>query len=98
MESTLNVRIDAPLKERGDRVLREYGVSTSAAVRALWQELASTRKLPAFLQNAVEQDSAKQKKIAALESLVGVAEGSLSALSDEELKAVSMSRYGESAL
>jgi DNA-damage-inducible protein J len=90
--------MDAPLKERGDRVLRENGVSTSAAVRALWQELASTRQLPAFLQKAVEQDSAKSKKIAALESLVGIAEGSLSGLSDAELEEVGMARYDEDSL
>ena len=36
MEATINVRMSAPLKERGDKVLRDNGISASVAVRALW--------------------------------------------------------------
>ena len=43
MQATLNIRIDETLKERGDRVLRDNGVSTSTAVRSLWAHMASTR-------------------------------------------------------
>ncbi len=52
MDATLNVRMNASLKERDDKVLRDHGVSTSTAVRALWQELVSTRELPLFLQQS----------------------------------------------
>lgn len=93
MEATLNVRMGATLKERGDKVLKEHGISTSAAVRALWQELARTRELPAFLAEQAEQLEAKRAKLAALESLSGVAKGTLSELSDEELNSIGMQRY-----
>ena len=93
MEATLNVRMSAPLKQRGDKVLKDYGISTSAAVRALWQELADTRELPSFLEKLVkQQDETKAKKLA-LVSLAGIAEGSLTNLTDEELEAVGMARY-----
>ena len=93
MDATLNVRMSGPLKERGDKVLRDHGISTSAAVRALWQELATTRRLPAFLERAVDDSSAKKAKLLALDNLTGIAQGALSSLSDEELKAVGMARY-----
>ena len=93
MDATLNVRMNAPLKERGDKVLREHGISASVAVRALWQELATTRKLPAFLEKAVDDSPEKKAKLRALDQLTGVAQGALSNLSDEELRAVGMARY-----
>ena len=91
MDATLNVRLNASLKERGDKVLRENGISASAAVRALWREMATTRSLPSFLEGATGEAAAK--KIRALGQLVGIAQGSLSNLSDEELDAVGMARY-----
>ena len=93
MDATLNVRMNASLKERGDKVLRDHGVSTSAAVRALWQELASTRELPLFLQNVTDESESKKAKKHALASLAGVAVGSLTNLSDEELHDIGMARY-----
>ncbi|MBO4365184.1 MAG: type II toxin-antitoxin system RelB/DinJ family antitoxin [Eggerthellaceae bacterium] len=93
MDATLNVRMSAPLKERGDKVLRENGISTSAAVRALWQELAATRTLPSFLEDLTQAASSKKTKRLALDALVGVAQGSLSDLTDEELEAVGVARY-----
>ena len=93
MDATLNVRLNASLKERGDKVLRENGVSASTAVRALWREMASTRSLPSFLQDATDEAAAKKVKARALDQLICVAQGSLSNLSDEELDAVGMARY-----
>ena len=92
MESTLNVRMDTSLKHRGDAVLRERGIGTSEAVRALWQHLATSHEIPDFLEKA---DSRQQKQIkkAALLSLAGVAEGRLSDASDEELEALGKARY-----
>ncbi len=69
MQSVLNVRMDSALKERGDRVLSENGVSVSAAVRALWSQLANTRELPDFIKNTDGREEAKQVKREALEKL-----------------------------
>ena len=93
MEATLNVRMNGSLKERGDKVLRENGISTSAAVRALWQELATTRELPGFLKEATQEASTKRAKKTALDALAGVAQGTLSNMTDEQLEAVGMARY-----
>ena len=93
MDATLNVRMSPVLKERGDKVLKEHGISTSEAIRALWQELADTRALPPFLMAATQEDSALKAKKLALESLAGIAEGSLSSLDDRELEQVGMARY-----
>ena len=93
MNATLNVRLNASLKERGDKVLRDNGISASAAIRELWREMASTNSLPSFLDNATDEPEAKKAKVQALEQLVGVAQGALSNLSDEELDAVGMARY-----
>ena len=96
MDATLNVRMSAALKERGDKVLRENGVSASSAVRALWQEMATTRTLPAFLAGMTREAAAFKAKSAALDALAGVAQGSLSGLSDDELRAIGEMRYGQS--
>lgn len=93
MEATLNVRINGTLKERGDKVLREHGISTSAAIRALWQELADTREIPPFLAAATKEEMARKAKASALDALTGIAQGSLSNLSDNELQAIGMARY-----
>ena len=93
MEATLNVRMSASLKERGDKVLRDNGISASAAIRGLWQEMASRRALPDFLINTADRDSEMTRKKRALDDLQGVAQGSLSLLSDAELATVGMERY-----
>jgi len=93
MDATLNVRLNASLKERGDKVLRENGISASAAVRALWHEMATTRSLPSFLEDATNEAAAKKTKEQALVQLVGVAQGLLSNMTDEELDAVGRARY-----
>lgn len=93
MEAVLNVRMNAALKERGDKVLKENGVSVSDAVRALWQEMATTRELPDFLSNTTPEATTKKARKQALDSLVGVGQGALSNLSDEELESVGMARY-----
>lgn len=72
MQSVLNVRMDRALKERGDKILAENGISVSNAVRALWTQLVETRTLPDFLQTAQHanlQKQAKQDALAQLSSL-----------------------------
>ena len=93
MDATLNARMDSTLKERGDKVLRDNGISVSAAVRALWQELASTRELPDFLQKASKASAERDAKIQALDALAAIGRGSLSNLTDEEIDAIGMARY-----
>lgn len=93
MQSTLNIRIDQTLKERGDRVLRDHGVSTSTAVRALWAQMASTKELPTFLRDELSRQDGREKKKAALETLAGIGEGNYSRMTDEEMRVMYRSRY-----
>lgn len=93
MQATLNIRIDETLKRRGDKVLREHGISTSAAVRALWAQMADTRDLPAFLHEELQMQDGRDKKKAALRALAGIGEGACSNMTDEEMRALYGSRY-----
>lgn len=70
-QATINVRMNAALKERGDGVLREHGLSTSQAIRVLWRQLAQTREVPAFLLDAEvgRAEAERRRKRAALEGL-----------------------------
>ena len=83
--STINIRIDAVLKERGDEVLKQNGVSTTEAIRLLWEELAQTHELPKFIRARQEEklNAETQRKIAALKRLTGLARPS--ADSEEDL-------------
>ena len=67
MASTLNIRIDSTLKERGDKVLRENGISVTEAIRVLWETLAKTHELPEFLQGQDPKKEAMRKKLDAIE-------------------------------
>lgn len=40
----MNVRIDPSLKEQGDRVLAQHGMSPSQGIRAFYSSLAGTKK------------------------------------------------------
>ncbi|WP_302395787.1 type II toxin-antitoxin system RelB/DinJ family antitoxin [Eggerthella sinensis] len=93
MQATLNIRIDETLKERGDKVLRDHGISTSAAVRALWAQMANTRDLPEFLHDELRMQDGRDKKKALLTALAGVGEGSCSALTDDQMRELYRSRY-----
>lgn len=93
MQATLNIRIDETLKERGDKVLRDHGISTSAAVRALWTQMANTRDLPEFLHDELRMQDGRDKKKALLKALAGVGEGSCSALTDDQMRELYRSRY-----
>ena len=88
-QATINVRISAPLKDRGDKVLREHGLSTSEAIRLLWSTLANDRRLPAFLSEAIERrkKDACAGKRSALDKLVGITSKG-SELSDADIEAL----------
>lgn len=92
MEATLNVRMEAPLKQRGDSVLREHGISTSEAVRALWRHMAETHSVPDFMTED-SSDKARHEKMAALAELLGSAEGALTHATDAELESLGKARY-----
>ena len=93
MQATRNIRIDATLKERGDRVLRDNGVSTSTAVRSLWAHMASTRELPDFLRAELDRQDGRDRKKASLKAFAGIAEGACSNMTDAEMRAMYRSRY-----
>lgn len=86
MASTLNVRIDSTLKERGDKVLKEHGVTVTEAVRALWETLAKTHELPAFLQEQDSKKEATRKKLDAIGQLGSLRTTAFSNMSDDELR------------
>lgn len=88
-----HIRIDETLKERGDRVLRDNGVSTSTAVRSLWAHMASTRELPDFLRAEIDRQDGRDRKKAALKAFAGIAEGACSNMTDAEMHAMYRSRY-----
>ncbi len=91
MQSVLNVRIDSALKERGDKVLAENGISVSNAVRSLWEELAKTREVPPFIKKSSEVEMRKQKRKDALDKLCSLCKTEKSeidfpSLSDQALR------------
>ena len=89
-QATINVRIDATTKSRGDEVLRRFGISTTEAVKLLWRELARTKELPQFLaESGREEERAQLRRTrAALAGLRGIAKPSSAELSDEALDAL----------
>lgn len=97
-QATINARLNAAVKERGDRVLREHGLSTTEAIRGLWFSMARTREVPAFLMEECAHDETadRQRKREVARGLAGLARKG-SGLSDEELSdlrfASLMSRY-----
>ena len=86
-QATINVRMDALLKERGDSVLRKHGITTTSAVRQLWEELASTREVPTFLLRGSEEaeQAERARKRDVLKSLVGAAKASEADLDYDKL-------------
>lgn len=93
MQATLNIRLDGVLKKRGEKVLKDHGISVSAAVRALWEHLAATKELPAFLLESTQEEAQRTKRMMALKAMAGVAEGACSNLTDEEMRAMYEARY-----
>lgn len=93
MQATLNIRLDGVLKQRGEKVLKEHGISVSAAVRALWEQLATTKDLPDFLVESTQQNAQRKRRVMALKAMAGVAEGACSNLTDEEMRAMYEARY-----
>lgn len=74
MQSVLNVRMDSALKERGDKVLAENGISVSNAVRSLWEELAKSREVPSFIVDSSDGADRRKRRRAAFEKLCSIRE------------------------
>lgn len=102
MQSLLNVRMDSTLKERGDKVLSDNGISVSDAVRALWAELAKTRAIPDFIKHSEEDIARKTAKKKALENLIQIGKKAdpvmretLASQNDESLRATQYDKMWE---
>ncbi len=93
MQATLNVRIDSVVKSRGDETLRRHGISTSEAVRALWDYLGTHKTLPEFLRKETKEEAKKRRRLKAIDGLSGIGKGKYSKLSDDELREIYMSQY-----
>ena len=97
-QATINVRLNAAVKERGDKVLRDNGISTTEAIRGLWSSMARTREVPSFLVQECKRDEAaqRQRKREVARGLVGLADEGAS-LNDDELSSLRfqtlLSRY-----
>lgn len=86
MDATLNIRLDATLKQRGNAVLQAAGMGPSEVVRALWEEMAATRKVPEFSTQRSQKDSEKLRKLAAIVELASFPKTEYSTMTDEELR------------
>lgn len=97
-QATINARLNATVKERGDKVLRDNGISTTEAIRGLWSSMARTREVPSFLVRECKCDETaeRRRKREVARGLVGLAaEGTAlgdDALSDLRFQAL-LSRY-----
>lgn len=69
----MNTRIDDDMKRAGDAILRRYGLTPSAAVRALWEYLVETNSLPEFLHEKHPENARAQDARQAVEQGAGYA-------------------------
>ncbi len=60
--SMLNIRLDKSLKEAGERVLAQYGVSATEAVRGLYRHLQQTKEVPDFCLAPNAQPSPEERR------------------------------------
>lgn len=97
-QATINERLNATVKERGDKVLRDNGISTTEAIRGLWSSMARTREVPSFLMRECRRDeeAERRRKREVARGLVGLASEGAS-LGDDELSSLKfqamLSRY-----
>ena len=86
LEATLNIRIDAALKQRGNAVLEAAGMGPSEIVRALWEEMAETRQVPQFSVQRQREHDEKARKRALLLELASFPKTTYSDYTDEQLR------------
>lgn len=70
VSGTLNVRIDDALKERGNRVFARCGISTTTAVRKLYEYADREQDVPEWMID--REDDVREKKRRLLRELVGI--------------------------
>lgn len=86
MDATLNIRIDATLKQRGNAVLQAAGLGPSDIVRALWEEMAATRRVPEFSTQREQQDEERRRVKADILAFATHPKTRYSTMTDEELR------------
>jgi antitoxin component of RelBE/YafQ-DinJ toxin-antitoxin module len=64
----VNGKVDAEVKRQADAVLARSGKTASELIRAIYQHIATTRRLPDFISNQGEAERAKRQR--ALEMLL----------------------------
>ncbi len=82
-----NVRIDESLKRQGDAVLRDAGITASAAIRAFYQHIAATKTIPSYIYSP-EGNAAKVRRAEALERIASRGDNAFSQLGDSEFDAL----------
>lgn len=73
-DATLNVRLNKDLKQRGDAVLAREGISTTRAVRMLYQYLDQNQEVPAWIKENDTEDTYELRR-KNMRELVGIARG-----------------------
>lgn len=69
-DATLNVRMPQDLKERGESVFSREGVSTSKAVRGLYQYVDKLQRIPDWLREG--EDDVYETRRRGMKDLVGI--------------------------
>ena len=86
MDATLNIRLDATLKQRGNAVLEAAGMGPSEIVRALWEEMAVTRQVPEFSTQRAQKDEERRHLRAEILAFSTHPRTRYSTMTDEELR------------
>lgn len=60
--ATINARISESLKRQGGQVLDRYGVSTTEAVRSLYEYLAREQRVPDWMAPQTDKDKHAQRR------------------------------------
>ncbi len=71
-DATLNIRLNKDLKQRGDAVLAREGISTTHAVRMLYQYLAQNQEVPAWVKGS-DTEAVYELRRKRMRELVGIA-------------------------
>ncbi|MDR2671744.1 MAG: hypothetical protein LBC35_00265 [Coriobacteriales bacterium] len=75
-DATINVRIPAILKQRGEAVLRKNKVSVSDAMRSFYEYLATEQRIPDFIEKSLShQDDLIKEQRRLLRMIAGITSG-----------------------
>lgn len=62
--ATINARLPEALKRHGSEVLKCNGISTSAAIRSLYEHLEQTQAVPEWMQDSKADVYARRRELA----------------------------------